>query len=189
MQWLRWILIRLWTRIKHHIHRCRLQARIPPYDCVGRELRGKSWGVSCECLKKMAVLWMPRNTIYHRVLSKSGPLYLDITYGSMMTAAEPRSDFKLVTPQRTGYKLYFVIILEKIDRVITSPQYDIFGYWLLGPPLLTWINLTHESAITSIIKHEIKLLIHSKTSTIQPLKFGNGSFISPHTLLGISCWD
>ena len=38
---------------------------------------------------------------------------------------------------------------------------------------------------TSIIKCEMKLLIHSQTSTVQPLKFGNGQVISSHTLLGM----
>ena len=31
----------------------------------------------------------------------------------------------------------------------------------------------------------MKLLIHSRTSTVQPLKFGTGQAISPHALLGI----
>ena len=31
----------------------------------------------------------------------------------------------------------------------------------------------------------LKLLIHSETSTVQPLKFGNGSVISSNTLPGI----
>ena len=32
---------------------------------------------------------------------------------------------------------------------------------------------------------EIKLLIHSQTSTVQPLKFGDGQAISSQILLGI----
>ena len=31
----------------------------------------------------------------------------------------------------------------------------------------------------------IKLLIHSQTSTMQPLKFGNEWIISSHTVLGV----
>ena len=43
----------------------------------------------------------------------------------------------------------------------------------------------HGYLITSIIKCEMKLLINSQTSTVQPLKFGNGYVISSHTLLGM----
>ena len=39
--------------------------------------------------------------------------------------------------------------------------------------------------ITSIIKCGMKLLIHSQNSTVQQLKFGNGSVISSHTLLSM----
>ena len=39
--------------------------------------------------------------------------------------------------------------------------------------------------MTSFIKCGLKLLIHSQTSTIAPLKFGNGKVISSHTLLGM----
>ena len=31
----------------------------------------------------------------------------------------------------------------------------------------------------------MKLLIHSQTSTVAPLKFGNGKVIASHTLLGM----
>ena len=55
----------------------------------------------------------------------------------------------------------------------------------MGHLLLTWINFkpSMDKVITSIIKCGIKLLIHSQTSTVQPLKFGNGKVISSHTLL------
>ena len=39
--------------------------------------------------------------------------------------------------------------------------------------------------MTSFIKCGLKLIIHSQTSTIAPLKFGNGKVISSHTLLGM----
>ena len=55
-----------------------------------------------------------------------------------------------------------------------------------GPLLLTWINLNpawkNKKIITFIIRWEKKLLIHSQTSTVQPLKFGNIQVISSHTL-------
>ena len=45
----------------------------------------------------------------------------------------------------------------------------------LGPHLLTRIILNSSmDVITSIIKCEMKLRIHSQTSTVEPLKFGNG---------------
>ena len=31
----------------------------------------------------------------------------------------------------------------------------------------------------------MKLIMHSQISTVQPLKFGNGSVIQTHTLLGM----
>ena len=47
-----------------------------------------------------------------------------------------------------------------------------------GPLLLTWINFNPimecGSIITSIIKCGMKILIHSQTSTVAPLRFGNG---------------
>ena len=45
----------------------------------------------------------------------------------------------------------------------------------LGPLLLTWFNFNPS----------MKLLIHSQTSTVQLLKFGNGLVISSHTLLSV----
>ena len=44
-------------------------------------------------------------------------------------------------------------------------------------PIIPWLK--------PIIKCGGKLLIHSQTSTVQPLKFGNGLVISSHTLLGM----
>ena len=38
---------------------------------------------------------------------------------------------------------------------------------------------------TSIIKCGIKLLIHAKTSTVQPLKCGNGLVVLSHTPPGM----
>ena len=49
-----------------------------------------------------------------------------------------------------------------------------------GPLLLTWINQLLPS-----IKCGMKLFIHSQTSTIVPLKFGNGYVILSHTLFGM----
>ena len=52
---------------------------------------------------------------------------------------------------------------------------------LLEPLLLTWFNFNPSMDI----KWEIKLLIHSQTSTVQPLKFGNGYVIPSNTLMGM----
>ena len=35
------------------------------------------------------------------------------------------------------------------------------------------------------MKSGVKLLVHSQTPTVQPLKFGNERIITPYTLLGI----
>ena len=58
-------------------------------------------------------------------------------------------------------------------------------------PIFSWVHFYQHGlisiptciVITLIINCWIKLLIHSKTSTVQPLKFGNGQVISSHTLL------
>ena len=47
--------------------------------------------------------------------------------------------------------------------------------------ILIWAWIT----ITSIIKCRMKLLIHSQTSTVEPVKFGNEEVISSHTLMGM----
>ena len=49
-----------------------------------------------------------------------------------------------------------------------KPQYVKLG--IQGPLLLT----QHGQVITSIMMCGVKLLFHSQTSTVQPLKFGNG---------------
>ena len=53
---------------------------------------------------------------------------------------------------------------------------------------LPWAPLTNFNPsvgyIISIIKCELKWLIHSQTSSVQPYKFWNGLIISSHTLLG-----
>ena len=45
------------------------------------------------------------------------------------------------------------------------------------PTLLAWINF---EVIACLVKCGVKLLIHSPTSMVQPLKFGNGWIISTH---------
>ena len=47
-------------------------------------------------------------------------------------------------------------------------------FYYLGPLLPTLINFNLGYVVTSIIKCELKLLIHSETSTVAQLKFGNG---------------
>ena len=47
------------------------------------------------------------------------------------------------------------------------------------------ISTQHRWLITFIIKCVTKLHIHSQTSTVQPLKFGNGWVIASRTLLGM----
>ena len=42
-----------------------------------------------------------------------------------------------------------------------------------GPLLLTWFNFNPNMD---------ELLLHSQTSTVEPLTFGNGEVISSHTL-------
>ena len=54
---------------------------------------------------------------------------------------------------------------------MTSPKYDAVA------------TLAQVTCAHAIIKCGMKLLIHSKTSTVQPLKFRNGQVISSHTLL------
>ena len=90
-----------------------------------------------------------------------------------------------------GFKLIRVITASK--RMLSEEQFDTsdkfvdnkkenqkkctfkFLHLMLGPILPTRFNLNPEiDAITFIEKHGMKLLIHSQTSTVQPLKFGNG---------------
>ena len=53
-----------------------------------------------------------------------------------------------------------------------------------GPSSPTQIDF-HPSMINNYIHHGMKLLIHSQTSKVQPLKFGSGWVFSSHTLQGV----
>ena len=55
----------------------------------------------------------------------------------------------------------------------------------MWPLVLTWFHLIPAWRITSIIMCGVKLFVHSQTSTVHPLKFGNGYVISLDTLLGM----
>ena len=55
-----------------------------------------------------------------------------------------------------------------------------------GSLLLTWFNFNTGMESNRIhYQMWVKLLIHSQTSMVQPLKFGNGFIISFHTLLSM----
>ena len=58
------------------------------------------------------------------------------------------------------------------------------GNYPTGSPFTNAYRLRsqHGKVITSIIKYGMKLLTHSQTSTVQPLKFGNGEVFLSHTL-------
>ena len=62
--------------------------------------------------------------------------------------------------------------LEKSSICSISNVFDVTS----GPLLLTWINFNPnmDRLITCPVKCGMKLLIHSQTSTVVPLKFGNG---------------
>ena len=49
------------------------------------------------------------------------------------------------------------------------------------------VGLSNDLWSRLLIKCGMKLLIHSQTSTVQPLKFGNGQLISHHTLRACDC--
>ena len=54
---------------------------------------------------------------------------------------------------------------------------------ILRPLLLTWINFNPRMEnITCPVKCGVNLRIHSQTSTVPPLKFGNGYMIPYHIL-------
>ena len=49
----------------------------------------------------------------------------------------------------------------------------------LGPILLTWSSSIRHGQVRAV-KCGMKVLIHFKSSTVVPLKFGNGKLIPPH---------
>ena len=62
-----------------------------------------------------------------------------------------------------------------ISLTLTSILASVTGVRNQGPVLLTWINFDPNIiTIKPNIKFGMKLLIHSQTSTVQPLKFDNG---------------
>ena len=60
-----------------------------------------------------------------------------------------------------------------------GPSYFWSALYLL--PLFTLLK--HGKIIISIVKCGMKLLIHSQTSSVAPVKFGNGQVIPTHLLL------
>ena len=62
----------------------------------------------------------------------------------------------------------------------------IFSWFVVhqGPLLLTWINLNPSMISNHMpsVKCVMKLLIHSQSSTVQPMEFRNRYVISSHTL-------
>ena len=67
-------------------------------------------------------------------------------------------------------------VIHAVDNIVDIMRF-FYGYpatlqhqW---PLLLTWFNLNPSIDICTV-KCEMKLLIHSQTSTVQSLKFGNG---------------
>ena len=81
------------------------------------------------------------------------------------------------------HRYQFVIF----SAYITSCKCPHPGNDVMQSLLLTWINfnLSMDKLITSIIMCGMKLLIHSQTSTVPPLRFGNGYVISSGTLQAI----
>ena len=68
-------------------------------------------------------------------------------------------------------------------------MYQIYFIWYIVPnvtPLTGTYNLSvNMIVITSIMKCEMKLLVYSQTSKVQPSRCGDGKVISSHTLLGM----
>ena len=89
-------------------------------------------------------------------------------------------------PFLTLYPIHTVrkMLLMCQGAVLTTHHFVVTQQWPLS---LTWINFnpSMDKLIISIIKCGMKLLIQSQTSTVQPLKFGNGWVILSYTLLGI----
>ena len=63
----------------------------------------------------------------------------------------------------------------------------VYTHCIIGPFEIKLDFILILKWISSYIRYKVKdeLLIHSQTSTVQPLKFGNGYIISCHTLQGI----
>ena len=66
--------------------------------------------------------------------------------------------------------------LSPVLRVFYSEEYESYINYGHRLRLITWFNfnLSIEKIITSIIKCGMKKIIHSQTSTVQPLNLGNG---------------
>ena len=74
--------------------------------------------------------------------------------------------------------LLLLMTTDKLpNKVITEEYKGTYNKaWVSGAPLTSMVYLQpqHGKVIMSIIKCGMKLLIHSKTSTVQPLKSGQG---------------
>ena len=84
-------------------------------------------------------------------------------------------EFPTQTPVTRSFDVFFDLRLNK--RLSTQS----WGWWFETPSLPLWshCNVTWINFETSNIKCGMILLIHTKTSTVQPLKFGNGYWFHP----------
>ena len=82
-------------------------------------------------------------------------------------------EFPAQRPVTRSFEVFFGVRPNK--RLSKQPG----DWWSETPSSSLW---RHRNAI---IECGVKLLSHSQTTTVQPLKFENGLVIPPHTLLGV----
>ena len=75
----------------------------------------------------------------------------------------------------TPYKLIFFLANIRCSTWLIMVCFNLIHWWQV-PLLLTWINFNHsmDKYLTCPVKRGMKSPIHSQTSTVAPLKFGNG---------------
>ena len=85
---------------------------------------------------------------------------------------------------------FFIPVLDPLPKACCRMVIAIMKHGCLACPVDPFTNVVelrsqHWWIITSTIECGMKLHTHSQTSTVWPLKFGNGYVISSHTLQGM----